>query len=217
MVYASVHQLENGKYMWSGHQKPKANLCLRIMFLSTLFFSGQAFSEDNWYKTEQNLRIKQNNFGLEVRTYAGDDYDHIELQYKFSKDFAGAFRLAEDGGINEYRPRLTHTAARFGVFTFSQRIEYRYFEGNADDFWRYFFIMDAQSGDAWLKFMPRWKFGGGNRNDEKIDEVRYQAGYNFAIDEHLQFTPHLDYFTVGEKDSWHKTHLIAGLSLEVRY
>lgn len=180
-----------------------------------------ANADDNWNTSEHNYNINSGKYGLEIRTYGDDDYDHIEGSYKLTDNLTAALRYAEDGTDTEIRPKLTHKILKQGPLTLAHRIEYRYFEGTKDDNWRYRGIVGLKAGDAWIKMQPRWTFGAGKTGDAKIDDVKWQAGYDITLakddNSSVKFTPYVEYLTAGEDDGWAKTHMIAGTKLAVKF
>ena len=111
-----------------------------------LVFSTSLFASDrNWQKSEHNVNIKHNKFGLNIRQYTQDDYDHIEFKYKLIKDVEIALRLAEEGDVKEKRPKLTHKIGKFGPVSLSHRLEYRTYESDLkSDYMRYRLIFGTK-------------------------------------------------------------------------
>ena len=178
-------------------------------------------ADDNWNTSEHNYNINGDKWGLEVRTMGNDDYDHVEGSYKLTDSLTAAVRYAEDGTDTEIRPKLTHSVFSAGPISLKHRIEYRYFEGVKDDNWRYRGIVKAKLGNAWLQFVPRWEFGAGKTGDMKIDDIKWQAGYDWTLDadenSSVVFTPYVEYLTAGEDGDWAKEHMILGTRLAVKF
>jgi len=192
--------------------------------LATLIGCGSKEAEaadDNWNTSEHNYNINGDKWGLEVRTIGNDDYDHVEGSLKLSDSLTAAVRYAEDGETTEIRPKLTHSLMSLGPIGLKHRIEYRYFEGVQDDNWRYRFILKADVGPIWVKAQPRWEFGAGKTGDAKIDDIKYEAGYDWTLsaDENSSavFTPYIQYQTAGEDGDWEKEHMILGTRLSVKF
>jgi len=188
-----------------------------LTFFAALMLISSVHAEDDWQTMENNFKFQGESYGLEIRTYADDDYDHAEVTYKLAPNLTGALRLAEDGTDTEIRPKLTHKVFNAGPISLAHRIEYRYFEGSKDDNWRYRGIVKAEYGGAWLKMQPRWTFGAGKTGDMKIDDVKWQAGYDIAIAPNLKLTPFVEYLTAGEDGDWQKEHLIGGTTVQVKF
>ena len=75
---------------------------MKLLTIILLIFSTSLFASDrNWQKSEHNIDIKHNNFGLNIRQYTQDDYDHIEFKYKLIKDVEVALRFAEEGDVKK--------------------------------------------------------------------------------------------------------------------
>lgn len=194
----------------------------KLLAILTFAFATSALAaDDNWQTSEHNFNIKHGDWGLQVRTYNNDDYDHIEGSYKLSDSLTVALRYAEDGVNTEIRPKITHKIAKWGPLSLGQRLEYRYYEGTKDDYFRYRAIVGLKAGSAWIKMQPRWKFGAGQTGDTKIDDVKWQAGYDFTLDKDedssVKFTPYVEYLTAGQDSSWEKEHLILGTNFTVKF
>ena len=183
--------------------------------------SQDAEADDNWNTSEHNYNLNSGNWGVEVRTMGNDDYDHVEGKYKLSDSLELALRYAEDGVDTEIRPKLTHKILKAGPLSLAHRIEYRYFEGTKDDSARYRGIIGLKAGSAWVKLQPRWTFGAGKTGDAKIDDVKWQAGYDWTLDSDenssVKLTPYVEYLTAGEDGDWAKTHMILGTRLAVKF
>jgi hypothetical protein len=178
-------------------------------------------ADDNWNTSEHNYNLNSGNWGVEVRTMGNDDYDHVEGKYKLSDSLELALRYAEDGVDTEIRPKLTHKIFTTGPVSLAHRIEYRYFEGTKDDSARYRAIIGLKAGNVWATLQPRWTFGAGKTGDAKIDDVKWQAGYDWTLnsDENssVKLTPYVEYLTAGEDGDWAKTHMILGTRLAVKF
>ena len=183
--------------------------------------TNEAEADDNWNTSEHNYNLNSGNWGVEVRTMGNDDYDHVEGKYKLSDSLELALRYAEDGVVTEIRPKLTHKILKAGPLSLAHRIEYRYFEGTKDDSARYRGIIGLKAGSAWVKLQPRWTFGAGQTGDAKIDDVKWQAGYDWTLDSDenssVKLTPYVEYLTAGEDGDWAKTHMILGTRLAVKF
>lgn len=197
-----------------------ASLAAGLLFGASL---AVADSDDlNWNKSEHNVKIKSGDWGFEVRTYLDDDYDHMEVTKKLANGLTAALRYAEDGSTTEIRPKLTHKIWNNDTWSLGQRIEYRNFEGDSDDHWRYRAIIGLKQGDVWLKLQPRWTLGGDNvKDDGDIDNVKWQAGYNWTLSSSetssVVLSPYVEYQTEGSDGDWKKKHMILGTSLSVKF
>ena len=199
---------------------------LLITLFATMFLvacgTQEADADDNWNTSEHNYNVNGDKYGLEVRTMGNDDYDHVEGSLKLSDSLTAAVRYAEDGETTEIRPKLTHSLLSVGPVGLKHRIEYRYFEGNTtDDFWRYRIIAKMDVGPIWLKAEPRWTLGGDQTTDAKIDDVKWQAGYDWTLssDENSSavLTPYVQYVTAGDEGDWAKTEMILGTRLGIKF
>ena len=187
-----------------------------------LLFSTSLFASDrNWQKSEHNINIKHNKFGLNIRQYAQDDYDHIEFKYKLIKDVEVALRLAEEGDVKEKRPKITHKVGKLGPISFAHRLEYRTYESDAkSDYMRYRLIFSAKSknGFLWAKVQPRWKVGGeGVDVDEKIDDIKSSVGIKLNLNEHTTFKPYVEYLADGSVNDYKKKYVMLGTALTFKF
>ena len=185
-----------------------------------LVFSTSLFASDrNWQKSEHNVNIKHNKFGLNIRQYAQDDYDHIEFKYKLIKDVEIALRLAEEGDVKEKRPKLTHEMGKFGPVSLSHRLEYRTYESDLkSDYMRYRLIFGTKYKMFWAKVQPRWKVSGeGVDTDVKIDDIKTSVGLKLNLNKHTTFKPYIEYLADGEKNDYQKKSVMLGTSLGFKF
>ena len=185
-----------------------------------LVFSTSLFASDrNWQKSEHNVNIKHNKFGLNIRQYAQDDYDHIEFKYKLIKDVEIALRLAEEGDVKEKRPKLTHKIGKFGPISLSHRLEYRTYESDLkSDYMRYRLIFGTKYKMFWAKVQPRWKVSGeGIDTDVKIDDIKTSVGLKLNLNKHTTFKPYIEYLADGEKNDYQKKSVMLGTSLGFKF
>ena len=185
-----------------------------------LVFSTSLFASDrNWQKSEHNVNIKHNKFGLNIRQYAQDDYDHIEFKYKLIKDVEIALRLAEEGDVKEKRPKLTHKIGKFGPVSLSHRLEYRTYESDLkSDYMRYRLIFGTKYKMFWAKVQPRWKVSGeGVDTDVKIDDIKTSVGLKLNLNKHTTFKPYIEYLADGEKNDYQKKSVMLGTSLGFKF
>jgi len=191
-----------------------------LLITILLVFSTSLFASDrNWQKSEHNVNIKHNKFGLNIRQYAQDDYDHIEFKYKLIKDVEIALRLAEEGDVKEKRPKLTHKIGKFGPISLSHRLEYRTYESDLkSDYMRYRLIFGTKYKMFWAKVQPRWKVGGeGVHVDSKIDDIKTSIGLKLNLNEHTTFKPYIEYLADGEKNDYQKKSVMLGTSLGFKF
>lgn len=199
---------------------------LLITLFASLFLvacgAQDAEADDNWNTSEHNFNINGNKWGLEIRAIGNDDYDHVEGSLKLTDSLTAAVRYAEDGETTEIRPKLTHSLLSVGPVGLKHRIEYRYFEGNTtDDSWRYRIIAKMDVGPIWVKAEPRWTLGGDQKTDAKIDDIKYEAGYDWTLSStettSAVFTPYIQYQTSGDEGDYAKEHMILGTRLQVKF
>lgn len=193
---------------------------MKLLTIILLIFSTSLFASDrNWQKSEHNIDIKHNNFGLNIRQYTQDDYDHIEFKYKLIKDVEIALRLAEEGDVKEKRPKLTHKIGKFGPISLSHRLEYRTYESDLkSDYMRYRLIFGTKYKMFWAKVQPRWKVSGeGVDTDVKIDDIKTSVGLKLNLNKHTTFKPYIEYLADGEKNDYQKKSVMLGTSLGFKF
>jgi hypothetical protein len=199
---------------------------LLITLFATMFLvacgTEEADADDNWNTSEHNYNVNGDKWGLEIRAVGNDDYDHVEGSLKLTDSLTAAVRYAEDGETTEIRPKLTHSLLSVGPVGLKHRIEYRYFEGNTtDDSWRYRIIAKMDVGPIWVKAEPRWTLGGDQKTDAKIDDIKYEAGYDWTLSStettSAVFTPYIQYQTSGDEGDYAKEHMILGTRLQVKF
>ena len=193
---------------------------MKLLTIILLIFSTSLFASDrNWQKSEHNIDIKHNNFGLNIRQYTQDDYDHIEFKYKLIKDVEIALRLAEEGDVKEKRPKLTHKIGKFGPISLSHRLEYRTYESDLkSDYMRYRLIFGTKYKMFWAKVQPRWKVSGeGVDTDVKIDDIKTSVGLKLNLNKHTTFKPYIEYLVDGEKNDYQKKSVMLGTSLGFKF
>ena len=193
---------------------------MKLLTIILLIFSTSLFASDrNWQKSEHNIDIKHNNFGLNIRQYTQDDYDHIEFKYKLIKDVEIALRLAEEGDVKEKRPKLTHKIGKFGPLSLSHRLEYRTYESDLkSDYMRYRLIFGTKYKMFWAKVQPRWKVSGeGVDTDVKIDDIKTSVGLKLNLNKHTTFKPYIEYLVDGEKNDYQKKSVMLGTSLGFKF
>ena len=193
---------------------------MKLLTIILLIFSTSLFASDrNWQKSEHNIDIKHNNFGLNIRQYTQDDYDHIEFKYKLIKDVEIVLRFAEEGDVKEKRPKLTHEMGKFGPVSLSHRLEYRTYESDLkSDYMRYRLIFGTKYKMFWAKVQPRWKVSGeGVDTDVKIDDIKTSVGLKLNLNKHTTFKPYIEYLVDGEKNDYQKKSVMLGTSLGFKF
>jgi hypothetical protein len=217
---------------------------LFITLLATLFLftackeKPAEAASTNWKKSEHNYNIQHGNFGLELRNQMRSDYQHIEPSYNLGKKWYGitaAFRIAEEDGAREYRPKLDHQIINWspedvtnedGTISKSNtqiwvghRIEFRNYENEStNDYWRYRAMAQVDVGlterfSVWGRIEPRWTFGQGQEDDTKIDDIRNQIGIKINLDDNISFSPYVE--VIADKDMKREsTYLATALSIK---
>ena len=106
------------------------------------------------------------------------------------------------------------------ILTLNFHIELiRHFEGNKDDYWRYRLIVgkDFLNKLVWFKVQPKFTFGHSKKDDSKVDEIEYELGLSFKLNEETTFKPYLEYKTKGADDDYEKKHLIFATALNFKF
>ena len=165
------------------------------------------------------MGVTHGQYGINYRIYFDDDESQVEFKYKPIKNLQAHIKIAEDDLLQENRYRLTHTIGKFLEVKFSHRIEFRHFEGDKDDYWRYRLIFgkDFLNKLVWFKVQPKFTFGHSKKDDSKVDEIEYELGLSFKLNKKTTFKPSLEYKTKGADDDYEKKHLIFATALNFKF
>lgn len=190
-----------------------------IIFFIFFSLSIHADEDLNFFKSQHNLGVIHGQYGINYRIYFDDNASQVEFKYKPIKNLQAHIKIAEDDLLRENRYRLTHTIGKFLDTKFSHRIEFRHFEGNKDDYWRYRLIFgkDFLNKLVWFKVQPKFTFGHSKKDDSKVDEIEYELGLSFKLNKKTTFKPSLEYKTKGADDDYEKKHLIFATSLNFKF
>ena len=190
-----------------------------IIFFIFFSLSIHADEDLNFFKSQHNLGVTHGQYGINYRIYFDDNASQVEFKYKPIKNLQVHIKIAEDDFLRENRYRLTHTIGKFLDTKFSHRIEFRHFEGNKDDYWRYrlIFRKDFLNKLVWFKVQPKFTFGHSKKDDLKVDEIEYELGLSFKLNKKTTFKPSLEYKTKGAVDDYKKKHLIFATSLNFKF
>jgi len=94
------------------------------------------------------------------------------------------------------------------------RVEYRYFEGTTDDYFRVRSQFGVKLGNAYAEITPMLHYGQGVSDDMSIDEYQSKVGYNFDIAQNAK----LNMFVQHEADGdFNKTNMFLGTTLEFKF
>lgn len=179
--------------------------------------SAPAFAED-WKKTQMNMSVKTDDWGIEHRQHINDDNTHIELQ-KYVDNMEFAYRYVQDGGdANEHRVKFTITALDTAFVYVKPRIEYRMME-SSDNNWRVRPTVglkyDLTPNDkVYVETTPMWHLGKGKKDDFKMDESQNNIGVKHKFNEHVALNTFIRHET--DKD-WKKTNQFLGTNLEFKF
>lgn len=161
-----------------------------------------------------NLKIKNNSYGIEFREYSRSNRSHIQLE-KYMGDFKFAYRYDENGEKVEHRPRIDYTLIKNDYVYIVPRIEYRYYEGDIDDYGRLRASFGLKYGKAYYEITPMIHFAKQNsNNDFGFDEYQQKLGYKWKLDDKLN----LNTFLQREDDKhFDKKDMFLGVTLELNY
>ena len=192
---------------------------LSILLFSLFSLTLQAEDDLNFFKSQHNLGVTHGQYGINYRIYFDDNASEVEFKYKPIKNLQAHIKIAEDDLLQENRYRLTHTIGKYFDTKFSHRIEFRHFEGNKDDYWRYRLIVgkDFLNKLVWFKVQPKFTFGHSKKDDSKVDEIEYELGLSFKLNSETTFKPYLEYKTKGADDDYEKKHLIFATALNFKF
>ena len=183
-------------------------LAIGVAVLSTV--SHAADFDTNQF----NLKVKGDSWGVEFREYSQSDRSHIQLEHYLNK-WKFAYRYDEDGDKVEHRPRIDYNLLDNDYFYITPRIEYRYYEGDRDDYGRLRSAFGLKWGNAYYEITPMIHFAKDNSdNDFGFDEYQQKVGYKWKLDDKVK----LNTFVQHEADNnFDKTNLFFGTTLEVNF
>jgi len=161
-----------------------------------------------------NLKVKGDSWGVEFREYSQSDRSHIQLEHYLDK-WKFAYRYDENGDKVEHRPRIDYKLFSNDYFYITPRIEYRYYEGDRDDYGRLRASFGLKLGSAYYEITPMIHFAKDNSdNDFGFDEYQQKVGYKWKLDDNVK----LDTFIQHEADNhFDKTNLFFGTGLVVEF
>jgi hypothetical protein len=161
-----------------------------------------------------NLKVKGDSWGVEFREYSQSDRSHIQLEHYLDK-WKFAYRYDENGDKVEHRPRIDYKLFSNDYFYITPRIEYRYYEGDRDDYGRLRSAFGLKWGNAYYEITPMIHFAKDNSdNDFGFDEYQQKVGYKWKLDDKVK----LNTFVQHEADNnFDKTNLFFGTGLEVNF
>lgn len=178
-----------------------------------LFVVEKSFAKD-FESNQFNLKVKNKDYGIEFREYNRSDRSHIQIE-KYVDDWKFAYRYDEDGDKTEHRPRIDYTLISNDYVYIKPRLEYRYYEGDRDDYGRLRSTFGLKFSRAYYEITPMIHFAKDNSsNDLGIDEYQQKLGYVWKLDDKAT----LDTFIQREDDKgFNKTGLFFGVGLTVGF
>ena len=184
----------------------------KILLAIGVTVSSYAFAGD--FDTNQfNLKVKNKDYGIEFREYTQSNRSHIQIE-KYIDKWKFAYRYDENGDKTEHRPRIDYTLVSNEYVYIKPRIEYRYYEGNRDDYGRLRASFGLKLGNAYYEITPMIHFAKDNKNDFGFDEYQQKVGYQWKLDNNVK----LDTFIQHEADNhFDKTNLFFGTGLTVDF
>jgi len=178
-----------------------------------LFVVEKSFAKD-FESNQFTLKVKNKDYGVEFREYTRSDRSHIQIE-KYVDDWKFAYRYDENGDKTEHRPRIDYTLISNEYIYIKPRLEYRYYEGDRDDYGRLRASFGLKFGQAYYEITPMIHFAKDNSsNDLGIDEYQQKLGYKWKLDNNVK----LDTFLQREDDNgFNKTGLSFGAGLTVEF
>jgi hypothetical protein len=181
-------------------------------FLLIVLLSSSALAGD-FDSNQFNLKVKNKDYGIEFREYTQSNRSHIQIE-KYVDKWKFAYRYDEDGDKTEHRPRIDYQLYKNDYVYVTPRVEYRYYEGNTDDYFRVRSAFGLTLGDAYLELTPMLRLGEGYKEDLSIDEYQSKLGYKWKVDENVK----VDTFVQREADKhFEKTDMFFGATLELEF
>jgi hypothetical protein len=176
-------------------------LFCRLSLILLLTFSTAAYSED-FEKTQLNFRVRSGDYGLEIREEIRAEKDHIQLSYFGIKATEIRLRYVDSIDAKEWRPQISHFVYQSDRFFFRPRLDYRYFLGEAPDYFSFRSSVGSRIKinhqlDVFTEVNPIWDFGGGKPNDTQLDKIQFRLGITNHL-KNLELSPFIQYETDGD-------------------
>ncbi len=183
-------------------------------FIITFILSLPMLAWADDFKSNQfTLKVQNSNYGIEARQYTQSDRAHIQLERYIGKWKFG-YRYDENGTKIEHRPRIDYKLYDNGSFFIKPRIEYRYYEGPKNDYWRVRSALGFRVNKAYVELTPMLRLGSGYSNDLSIDEYQTKVGFKHKINEQTT----LNMFVQADLDkNFDKTEMFFGTSLGFKF
>src|SRR6056300_111257 len=185
-----------------------------IIAIGVMLLSSFAYAEADFDTNQFNLKVKTKGYGVEFREYTQSDRSHIQLE-KYVDKWKIAYRYDENGDKVEHRPRIDYTLFKNDFFYVVPRLEYRYYEGDRDDYGRIRASFGVKYLNAYYELTPMIHFAKDNSsNNFGIDEYQQKVGYVWTLDDKTK----LNTFIQHEADNhFDKTNLFFGTTLEFNF
>lgn len=185
----------------------------RLAILLTALAVSSLAQAGDFDNNQINLKVKTKDYGIEFRDTTKSSRSHIQLE-KYVGDWEFAYRYDEQIGKTEHRPRITYKLFENEFAYVKPRVEYRYFEGTTDDYFRVRSAFGLKMGGAYAEITPMLHYGQGKTDDMKIDEYQAKVGYNWKINEHTKLNT---YVQRDADNHFDKTNLFLGTALEFNF
>lgn len=178
-----------------------------------LLFAANAASAGDFDSNQINLKVTNNDYGVEVRTHTNSDRDHIQLE-RYIDDYTIGYRYDESDTTTEHRLKLDYKAYNSDMFYVTPRLEYRHFEGDADNYTRLRSAFGFKYENAYVEVTPMLHFGEGKTDDFKIDEYQSKIGYIFNLASNTSLNA---YIQRDADNDFNKTNMFFGTKLDIRF
>tara|TARA_Y100000389_G_scaffold45142_1_gene39938 strand:+ start:1336 stop:1896 length:561 start_codon:yes stop_codon:yes gene_type:complete len=184
----------------------------KILTTLILCFPMLAWADD-FDSNQFTLKIQNSNYGIETRQYTSSERSHIQIE-KYVGKWKFAYRYDENGSKTEHRPRIDYKLYDNGLVYIKPRVEYRYYEGTRNDYWRVRSAIGLRVKGMYLEVNPMLRLGSGYSNDLSVDEYQTKLGYKFPLGTKAQ----LNMFVQRDSDKdFNKTNMLFGTSLGFRF
>ena len=182
-------------------------------------FTVEQVMADDYDIMQHNFKLKGDDTAVEFRTNTGSDRDHIQFM-KYIDLWELAYRYDDQKAKTEHRFKATYSLVNEDNFYIKPRVEYRYFEGSLDDYFRLrstFGVRGHVTPKTTLygEFTPMLRVGRGQRDDLDIDESQSKIGVNYRVNQTLTLGSFIQYETAGS--NFAKDNVFLGTNFEVQF
>lgn len=189
----------------------------KILLIALSVFSFSVYADD-FERFQNNLRLRTDNYGLEIREEINSNRDHLQISYFGIKDTEIRLRYVDNIGNKELRPQISHFLYRSDNFFFRPRLDYRHFQGDKPDYFSFRTSFGGryrvnQDYSIWTEVNPIWDFGVDKPSDTQLDKTQFRFGFD-RVYEKLTISPFVQYETNGH---FNHTETFLGATTTLNY